>query len=76
MDWHDRIAIDAGVLGGKPVVRGTRITVELIVDLLGQAWTLEQLVEEYPGVTPDDVRACLRYASEILRSENVYALEA
>ena len=76
MDWHERITIDAAVLGGKPVVRGTRLAVELIINLLGQGWSLERLVEEYPGLTVEDVRACLRYASEILRSETVYALEA
>ena len=72
MDWHDRIVVDPAILVGKPVIRGTRIAVEFVVDLLGQGWTVEQVLENYPGVVREDVQACLRYASEILGSERVY----
>jgi uncharacterized protein (DUF433 family) len=72
MNWHDRISIDPQVLVGKPVVRGTRLAVEFIIDLLAQGWTVTQILENYPGLTPEDVSACLKYASEILKSERVY----
>jgi uncharacterized protein (DUF433 family) len=75
MAWQDRIVLDAQVLVGKPTVRGTRIAVELIIDLLAQGWTQEQLLDSYPSLTPDDIRACLAYASEVLHSERVYPLK-
>ncbi len=72
MDWQDRISVDPKVLVGKPVVKGTRIAVEFVVDLLGRGWTTEQIVREYDHLTPEDIQACLAYASEILKSERVY----
>jgi uncharacterized protein (DUF433 family) len=75
MPWQDRIVLDAQVLVGKPTVRGTRVAVELIVDLLAQGWTQEHILDSYPSLTPEDIRACLAYASEILHSERVYPLK-
>lgn len=74
MNWRDRIAIDADVLVGKPVVKGTRIAVELVVDLLGRGYTIEQVLKQYDHLTLEDVQACLAYAAEVLQSEKVYAL--
>ncbi len=68
----DRIVIDAETLVGKPVVRGTRLAVEFIRELLSQGWTEQQLLSQYPGLTHEDVLACLAYASEALMSERVY----
>ena len=76
MDWRTRIVVDPAVLVGKPVIKGTRISVELVVDLLGRGYTTQQVLEQYPHVTVEDVQACLAYASEVLRSEKVYALPA
>ena len=76
MRWEDRVTIDPRVLAGKPVIRGTRLAVEFIVDLLAQGWTEAQIRENYPGVTRDDVLACLRYASEVLKSERVFPIAA
>ncbi|MFN5329673.1 MAG: DUF433 domain-containing protein [Planctomycetota bacterium] len=67
---HERISIDPTVLCGKPVIRGTRLAVEFIVDLLGNGWTEEQILGEYPGIIQDDIRACLRFASATLREES------
>jgi uncharacterized protein (DUF433 family) len=72
MSWQERIAVDPKVLVGKPVVKGTRISVELIVELLANGWTHDQLVDSYPSITVDDIRACLAYASDVLHSERVY----
>ena len=74
MEWKERIVIDPGILVGKPVVRGTRLAVEFIVDLLAQGWSEAQILENYPGLTPEDIRACLAYASAVLKSEKVYPL--
>jgi uncharacterized protein (DUF433 family) len=74
MHWQDRIRFDPGVLGGKPVVKGTRLAVEKIIELMASGWTDQQIAENYPGVTRDDIAACLFYASEILKSERVVTL--
>jgi uncharacterized protein (DUF433 family) len=74
MVWNDRICADPEVLVGKPVIRGTRIAVEFVVDLRGRGWTTEQVLREYDHLAPDDVQACLAYASEVLKSERVYIL--
>jgi uncharacterized protein (DUF433 family) len=75
MDWHDHVTMDPRILVGKPVVKGTRISVEMVIDLLAAGWTQQQILDSYPGLKPDDVRACLAYASEILHSEKVFPLE-
>jgi uncharacterized protein (DUF433 family) len=74
MDWHDRVIIDSKILAGKPVIKGTRIAVEFVVDLLGRGWTAEQILREYDHLTLDDIQACLAYASDVLKSERVYLL--
>jgi uncharacterized protein (DUF433 family) len=74
MDWRSRIVLDPKVLVGKPVIKGTRISVELVIDLLARGYTPDQIRQQYDHLTPEDIQACLAYASEILRSEKVYAL--
>ena len=73
-EWQERIILDPDVLTGKPVVKGTRLSVEFIVDLLAQGWSEEDTLGNYHGLTSDDIRACLAYASSILRAEKVYPL--
>ena len=75
MDWRDHITVDPHILVGKPVVKGTRISVELVIDLLAAGWTEQQVLVSYPTLKADGVRACLAYASEILHSEKVFPLE-
>jgi uncharacterized protein (DUF433 family) len=74
MDWKERIIVDPNVLVGKPVIKGTRIAVEFVVDLLGRGWTVEDVLAEYDHLTREDIQACLAYASEILKTERVYLL--
>ncbi len=76
MDWRERIVVDPKILVGKPVIKGTRLAVEFIVDLLAQGWSESQILESYPGVSREDILACLKYASEILKSEKVYPIPA
>jgi uncharacterized protein (DUF433 family) len=74
MNWQDRIARDPGVLGGKPVIKGTRLAVEKIVELMAVGWSEAQIIQNYPGITHDDVAARLFYASDVLKSERVIPL--
>lgn len=72
MDWRERIVVDPEVLAGKPVIKGTRLAVEFIIELLSQGWSEEDILRSYPGATVEDIRACLRYAQEVLSTERVY----
>lgn len=74
MRWQEHIVVDPEILVGKPVVRGTRLAVEFIIDLMGRGWTEEQLLQNYPGLSPEAIRACLLYAGEALHAERVYPL--
>ena len=76
MSWQERITVDPKVLVGKPVIRGTRISVEFVIDLLARGWTSEQILREYDHLTPEDIKACLAYARDILQSERVYPVPA
>ncbi|MCW5964385.1 MAG: DUF433 domain-containing protein [Bryobacterales bacterium] len=71
----NRITIDPAILSGKPIVRGTRISVELVIDLLASGWNPLQILENYPTLQPGDVEACLKYASALLHEECVYPLK-
>jgi uncharacterized protein (DUF433 family) len=74
MQSHPRIAIDPQVLGGKPVIQGTRLAVEFIVGLLADGWSRDEIRNEYPGVTDEDVAACLAYARDLLSAERVFSI--
>ncbi len=73
MNAQSRIILDPLVLSGKPIIRGTRISVDLVLDLLASGWDEANIVKEYPGLCRDDILACIRYAQEIIRSERVYS---
>lgn len=70
----EQIVIDEGVCRGKPVIKGTRITVEFILELLANNWNSEEIIENYPQLKGDDVLAALQYATSILKEENIYIL--
>lgn len=72
MDWRERIVLDPKVLVGKPIIKGTRISVEFVIDLLARGWTKEQILKEYDHLQAEDIQACLAYASEVLKSERVF----
>jgi uncharacterized protein (DUF433 family) len=69
------IISDPKIMMGKPVVAGTRITVELILEKLASGEPIEQIVEAYPRLTRDSVLAALEYANRVLRSDVVYPLD-
>ncbi|MBK8457434.1 MAG: DUF433 domain-containing protein [Phyllobacteriaceae bacterium] len=72
---HEKIVSDPSIMSGKPVVRGTRITVELILRKLGHGATVEQLLEDYPAVSRDDVMAAQAFAADYLAGEKIEAAE-
>ena len=76
MKWQERIVIDPNVLVGKPIIKGTRISVDFVIGLLGQGWTVEELLKEYEHLERKDIQACLSYASEVLSSEKIYPIPA
>ena len=71
-----RIVLDSKVMVGKPVVKGTRLTVEYIVGLLAHGATSEEILAEYAGLTQDDIRACLLFAARSLEDETFLPLAA
>ena len=75
MDWRTRIVADPDVLVGKPVIKGTRIAMELVMDLLAAGYSTRQILDQYDHLTADDLQACLAYAREVIRSERVYAVK-
>ena len=69
---HPRIALSPDVLAGKPVIRGTRLSVEFVIGLLADGWAEPDILTNYPGVTHEDIIACLAYARDVLSAEKVY----
>ena len=67
-----RIVLDPAVLAGKPVVRGTRLSVEFIIGLMADGWSEADILRNYPGLSHEDLVACLAYARDVLSSEKVY----
>jgi len=65
-DLLTRIILDPKIMAGKPVIRGTRLTVQFMLNLLAQGWSEDEIMLEYPGIIKDDIHACLFYASETL----------
>ncbi len=70
-DWRERISIDPKVCHGKPCIKGTRIWVSLIVDNLASGSTEEEILEAYPSLTKEDIKAALAYAAEMTRHRYV-----
>jgi uncharacterized protein (DUF433 family) len=66
MNWKDYIVADAEVLGGKPTVKGTRISVEFIIERLAHGWTETQLLENYPRLTRQHLQAVFAYVQECI----------
>ncbi len=72
MDWKDRIIVDPKILVGKPVIKGTRLSVEFILELLSNGWSEEKILENYSQLSMEDILAALKYTTEILKEEKIY----
>ena len=69
---HSRISLEPDVLAGKPVIRGTRLSVEFVIGLMADGWSEADILGNYPGMTHDDIIACPAYARDTLSSEKVF----
>ena len=74
MELLKRITADPMIFGGKPIVRGMRISVETIVSLLAQGESVEAILKDYPDLTRDDVQACLAYAHAVIANDSLDAV--
>jgi uncharacterized protein (DUF433 family) len=74
-DWQDRIVRDPRILAGKPTIRGTRLAVEYVVDLLAGGHTPEEIIQSWPYLTMDDIKAALAYAAAAVRLQSAHADE-
>jgi uncharacterized protein (DUF433 family) len=74
-DWHDHIVVDETILAGKPVIRGTRIAVDLLMDRLADGWTMDDILAAYPRLTRDDVLAAIGFVTEVFREEQYVAVD-
>ncbi len=72
----NRIIVDQEILAGKPIIKGTRISVEFILELLSSGMTIEEIQKEYPHLTKEDILAALQYATSVLKHEEVYTTTA
>ncbi|MGE0315773.1 MAG: DUF433 domain-containing protein [Lautropia sp.] len=75
MDWREHIVCDPDILVGKPAVKGTRLSVELILGWLAQGWTHEMLLEAYPQLERNDILAALAFAADKMREESYTLLD-
>lgn len=71
-NYKTRITVDPKILAGKPVIKGTRIPVEIILERLEEDTDTTLLFEDYPQLKPEDIKACLWYAKELVRGEDIY----
>jgi len=70
--YQDRIVVNPNILVGKPVIKGTRIPVELVLERLEEDTDTKPLFEDYPQLTDEDIKACLWYAKELVKGEEIY----
>jgi uncharacterized protein (DUF433 family) len=65
MDWRERVEVNPKILVGKPIIKGTRLAVEFILELLAEGWTPERILGSYPQLRDEDIRASLLYSAEM-----------
>jgi uncharacterized protein (DUF433 family) len=74
MDWRDHIIADPEILGGKPTLKRTRLSVDFVLDLLAAGWDMTALRLHYPNLTEERIRAVHAYVADILKNERFYLL--
>ena len=74
VNWKRHIETNPAIMLGKPVIKGTRVTVELVLEKLAEGETIEAVLESHPHLTRKSVQACLSYASDIIKNETSYSL--
>ena len=73
-NWKEHVVVDPQVLVGKPVIKGTRISVELILDRLADGWSVDDILTSYPNLKRDDVQAALAFAAELFKDDTFVAV--
>ena len=76
MNWKERITADPAVLCGKPIIKGTRLAVEFLLELFAQGWTTEQVLQSYPQLKPADLQALFAYSRECVHDEEFLTTHA
>ena len=74
MDWKPYIHSNNKILGGKPLVKGTRLSVDFLLDLFAAGWTQQQVLDSYPSLTPESLRAVFAFAAEAMHEEAFYTV--
>jgi uncharacterized protein (DUF433 family) len=74
MRYRDRIEVNPEILLGKPIIKGTRISVEFILELLVNGWDMEQILKNYPQLEKEDILAAIEYSLEILKGEKIFSI--
>ena len=74
MNWREYISSDKNILAGKPVITGTRLSVVFILELLSSGWNESQIIENYPSIKPEHLKAVYAFASECLKEDNYLEL--
>jgi len=75
MNWHDHIVVNPDVLVGKPIIKGTRISVELLLDRLADGWSYDDILEAYPHLTREQIQAAIAFAAELFKEERFVAIQ-
>lgn len=73
MRYKERIEVNPDILVGKPIIKGTRISVEFILELLVNGWDFDQIIRNYPQLTKEDILAAIEYSLEVLKDERVFS---
>lgn len=74
VEWNERITVDPDILVGKPIIKGTRISVELILDRLADGWSMDDILASYPHISREDVLAAITFAAELFKEETFIAI--
>lgn len=75
MNWKDHIVVNPEILVGKPIIKGTRISVELLLDRFADGWSYDDVLEAYPHLTREQVQAALAFAAELFKEERFVAID-
>jgi uncharacterized protein (DUF433 family) len=76
IELAERIIVDPEIMVGKPIVRGTRISVAMIIGLLADGWTEDDVLRNHPNLRHEDIIACLNYAHDVIAGESIYPTAA
>jgi uncharacterized protein (DUF433 family) len=76
MNWQDYIVADPKVLTGKPVIRGTRLSVDFLLGLFAEGWSETQVIENYPQLSKESLHALFAFSAECMRDEAIYPLKS